>query len=155
MDYQLRMARGLDALPQARAVREAVFVQEQGFHNEFDGVDPAAEHAALFDGACAVAVGRAYPDPAEPACWHIGRICVLPEYRGQHLGERIMRALEDRAAALGARRVQLSAQVQASGFYQKLGYSAQGEPYLDEHCPHIRMEKALGVPLKVHKKMGE
>lgn len=35
----------------------------------------------------------------------------------------------------------LSAQVQAQGFYEKLGYVASGEPYLDEHCPHIHMEK--------------
>ncbi|MDY4474645.1 GNAT family N-acetyltransferase [Mitsuokella sp.] len=37
----------------------------------------------------------------------------------------------------------LSAQIQARPFYEKLGYRASGEEYLDEYCPHIRMEKEL------------
>ena len=37
----------------------------------------------------------------------------------------------------------LSAQVQAKGFYKKLGYVQDGDEYLDEHCPHILMCKVL------------
>ena len=36
-----------------------------------------------------------------------------------------------------------SAQVQAAGFYKKLGYVQVGDEYLDEHCPHVNMEKPL------------
>ena len=31
----------------------------------------------------------------------------------------------------------------ARPFYEKLGYWASGEEYLDEYCPHIHMEKEL------------
>lgn len=29
------------------------------------------------------------------------------------------------------------------GFYEKNGFQAYGEEYLDEFCPHIHMEKRL------------
>ena len=54
-----------------------------------------------------------------------------------------MEAMEQKARQLGAKDIQLSAQVQARGFYEKLGYRAYGQEYLDEHCPHIAMEKTL------------
>ena len=50
---------------------------------------------------------------------------------------------EARARELGAEKICPSAQVQAGGFYRRLGYRADSEPYLDEHCPHVRMEKTL------------
>ena len=31
----------------------------------------------------------------------------------------------------------------ADGFYEKCGYTAEGETYLDQHCPHIHMFKLL------------
>ena len=37
----------------------------------------------------------------------------------------------------------LSAQVRASGFYEKLGYKKMGDIYYDEYCEHIHMEKSL------------
>ena len=39
--------------------------------------------------------------------------------------------------------IRLAAQVQAKGFYEKAGYSADGEEFLEEHCPHIRMCKKI------------
>lgn len=38
--------------------------------------------------------------------------------------------------------IYLSAQLQAKGFYEKLGYLAYGDEYMDEHCPHIMMKKS-------------
>ena len=48
-----------------------------------------------------------------------------------------------KAKALGGEKVVISAQCQARAFYEKLGYTAFGEEYLDEYCPHIDMEKKL------------
>ena len=73
----------------------------------------------------------------------IGRVAVLPEFRGRNLGAQIMLALEQEARRVGGKRISLSAQCRASGFYQTLGYREIGEAYLDEFCPHILMEKSL------------
>lgn len=55
-----------------------------------------------------------------------------------------MNEAEAALALKGAKKVALSAQVQAAGFYSKLGYVQVGDEYLDEHCPHVDMEKLLG-----------
>ena len=54
-----------------------------------------------------------------------------------------MLALEQEARRLGGKRISLSAQCRASGFYRTLGYQEIGAAYLDEFCPHILMEKSL------------
>ena len=73
--------------------------------------------------------------------WHVGRVCVRKPWRGKELGRLVMEGLEKEARRRGAEELMLSAQVQARGFYEKLGYSAYGGEYLDEHCPHIAMKK--------------
>ncbi len=112
---------------------------------EFDQVDLTAWHLTLYDGAQAVACCRIFPD-GPSGQWHTGRVAVRRDRRGQGLGAFLMGEAEKAAAARGARVMALSAQAQAAGFYQKLGYTQQGETYLEEHCPHVSMEKQLPQP---------
>lgn len=140
--YRTITAQGLENLPQAAEIRQEVFVQEQGFQNEFDEIDPVAVHLLVMEGETPVAVGRTYPDETGKV-WHLGRICVRKPWRGCHLGQKVMQGLEEAARERGAEKLVLSAQVQAKGFYEKLGYHPYGEEYLDEFCPHIAMEKTI------------
>lgn len=129
--------------PGAKAVREAVFITEQGFQNEFDEIDARAVHVVLYDGGTAAATGRAFPKENGSGTWLLGRIAVRKEYRGQKLGLMVVNALEAEAKKAGADTAELSAQLQAKGFYEKAGYTAQGGVYKDEHCPHVKMTKPL------------
>ncbi len=133
-------------LPQeAHDLRREVFIDEQGFQEEFDQTDLTAWHLTLYDGDRPAACCRIFPDgPA--GTWHVGRVAVGKAWRGQGLGARIMAEAEDAARSMGGRVMALSAQVQAAGFYEKLGYRQSGETYLDEHCPHVHMEKELKKP---------
>ena len=76
----------------ARIVRTRVFMEEQGFANEFDSLDehPATLHVTLYDAEGALAgCARTFPDPEhpdEPGRWVFGRLAVLPEARGGGLG---------------------------------------------------------------------
>ncbi|MBE6720126.1 MAG: GNAT family N-acetyltransferase [Ruminococcaceae bacterium] len=127
---------------EAKYVRQTVFVDEQKFVDEFDETDCTATHFVLFDGDKPIGCARAFFDKRENA-YHIGRVAILKEYRGQHLGERIMLFAEEELKKQGADRVTLSAQVRASGFYKAIGYTPYGEEYFDQYCPHIAMEKRL------------
>lgn len=124
----------------AKAIRQRVFVEEQQFHNEFDEIDDRATHLVLYDGEQAVATGRMYEEDGVAI---LGRIAVLPAYRGQHLGAEVIRLLEQEAVSAGFHKAALSAQCRAQGFYEKLGYRPMGEIYFDEYCEHIHMEKEL------------
>ena len=125
---EVRINRGLDLSPEAVDIRKTVFVDEQGFQNEFDDIIPAA------CGRLFTSDGKAYT---------IGRVAVLKEYRKKGLGEKIVTALENKARELGGIETELSAQLRAKEFYEKLGYLPYGDEYLDEYCPHISMKKAL------------
>lgn len=125
---------------EAKVIRQQVFVEEQKFHNEFDEIDGTALHLVMYEGEQAIATGRMY---AEEGIAHIGRIAVLPAYRGQHIGAMVVHRLEEEARAMGFSTVALSAQCRVQTFYEKMGYTAMGDIYLDEYCDHIHMEKTL------------
>lgn len=127
---------------EAMQIRQTVFVDEQKFVDEFDAVDDFATHFVMFDGDTPVGCSRAFFDENENS-YHIGRVAILKEYRGRHLGEEIMLYAEDYLKKQGADCVTLSAQVRASGFYKSIGYLPYGEEYFDQYCPHISMEKRL------------
>lgn len=133
-----RLVKGLPQ--EARYIREEVFVKEQGFLQEFDDIDKQAYHVVIFDGDKAIATGRTF---VEGEYYIIGRVAVLKEYRGKHIGRVIISSLEKKIKEVKGHKIKLSAQVQASGFYEKLGYHRMGAEYLDEHCPHITMIKEI------------
>ncbi len=134
-----------EAFADCAAIRQEVFVEEQGFHNELDEIDAVAWHLCLYIGGEPAAVGRIFPedDGERAGGWHLGRLAVRKAFRGGGTGREMMGLLEQKAKELGAKYIQLDAQVRASGFYEKLGYRQIGEEHLDEYCPHIMMEKLL------------
>lgn len=128
--------------PEARLIREQVFVKEQGFCEEFDDVDAAATHLVLFNEEEPVATCRFFLNE-EKGAYILGRIAVQKEYRGQKLGTYVLRAAEEEIRKQGGGRISLHAQEGAAGFYEKQGYDAHGEIEYEESCPHIWMSKNL------------
>lgn len=121
-------------------IRTAVFMQEQGFQNEFDQTDNTCTHLVLYDGTKPIATCRYFVDGNT---YHVGRVAVLKEYRGKNLGAKMMQLAEDEIKKDGGKLIELSAQIRVKDFYQKLGYSSSGNMYLDEYCEHITMKKEL------------
>ncbi len=124
---------------QCFAVRLKVFVDEQRVPvaEERDDYDALAQHfLALQDG---VALGTARVLMREDGAAKIGRVAVLPAARGRGIGLALMRAVEMELPL--ARLYVLNAQVRALRFYEKLGYAAEGEVFLEGGIPHRRMAK--------------
>lgn len=124
-----------------KALRTEVFIDEQGFENEFDETDNKATHVLIYDGKTPIATGRLYSDDGQS--YHIGRVCVKKEYRGKKLGRRVLSALEEDARKAGGSEVKLSAQCRAKEFYEKCGYTATDDQHDDEGVPHVTMIKKL------------
>ncbi|WP_024627615.1 GNAT family N-acetyltransferase [Bifidobacterium sp. A11] len=125
----------------AKSIRTAVFVEEQGFHNEFDQTDDVSLHIVAYDGNKPVGVCRIFPDRGKT--WTLGRLAVLKPYRGQHLGANLVTKAEETTRSRGADRITLHAQERVAGFYRSLGYRDMGIHDQDEGCPHMWMEKPL------------
>ncbi|MGN0572003.1 MAG: GNAT family N-acetyltransferase [Candidatus Fimenecus sp.] len=132
-----------EAFTPCATVRKTVFVAEQGYtlDEEFDEYDSFCPHLVLFDGEIPVATGRLVFLSDGTA--KLGRIAVLKAYRGKHLGAKIVSALLERAKAEGAVRAYVSAQTYAVPFYNKFGFLAYGDEYLDGRIPHMDMEMPL------------
>lgn len=132
-----------DALTdEAKYVRTAVFVEEQGFKEEFDALDDISTHIVAFDEDKPVGNVRFYYD-SDKNDYFIGRLAVLKEYRGSGLGALLVKEAQRLAKQMGAKRILLHSQVQAKNFYLKQGYTEFGEQDFDEGCPHQWMKKVL------------
>jgi predicted GNAT family N-acyltransferase len=63
--------------------------------------------------------------------------------RGNGLGRGVLLALMNAARQRGDHRVVLHAQRSAEGFYQRLGFVAEGEPFMEAGIDHIEMAMNL------------
>ena len=132
--------------PQARPLRSAVFVQEQGVPDdeEWDADDEQALHAVLTNLAgLPLATGRLITvgEPAGQA--RIGRMAVIRSMRGAGAGQQVLQALVDSAVGLGIERVVLHAQCAAQAFYAKAGFQPAGDVFDEVGIPHITMVRDL------------
>ncbi|TGY98369.1 GNAT family N-acetyltransferase [Petralouisia muris] len=132
-----------DTLPlEAVEIRKLVFVEEQGFKNEFDEIDIYASHLVMFKSNVPIATCRFFKKQ-HISCYVIGRIAVIKEYRGQKLGAELIKKAEEIVCKNGGKYIMLHAQIQAQHFYEKQGYLPYGEIEYDENCPHIWMSKKI------------
>jgi len=136
----LRPATWADDRAALQSVRRRVFVEEQGIpeSDEWDDIDPVARHVLVFSrNRDAIGTGRLEPTGK------IGRIAVLPQHRGTGVGSLIMAHLVNHATESGFTKVYLHAQVAAAGFYERLGFRAEGPVFEECGIPHLRM--TLGI----------
>ena len=78
----------------------------------------------------------------------VGRVVVLPEYRGQHLGSTVIKEAEKWITELGYTNIQIDSRVVAVGFYEKLGYKRMDDEIIKSwsfDC--VRMRKRVGETL--------
>lgn len=125
---------------QAMAIREAVFVREQG-------VDPLLEHdtyesvshhyLALFNGS-----------PVGTARWRktgkgikLERFAVLTDYRNRGIGEKLLNQVLDDACSEG-HQLYLHAQLRAVPFYERAGFSKEGDLFYEAGLAHYRMTRS-------------
>lgn len=139
----IEVCEGRDGLEGALAVRQRVFVDEQGVPEslEHDGRDGDAIHAVARVGDETVGTGRFRR--LDDATGKIERVAVLPSYRGEGLGRRLMETLEGEARARDVDRIELHAQLDVEGFYHALGYETVSDVFEEAGMPHVEMEKFL------------
>ncbi|MCR5522740.1 MAG: GNAT family N-acetyltransferase [Clostridia bacterium] len=110
---------------------------------EFDEHDgDQSKYIVLLDDGYPVATCRFYELDCEKVM--IGRVVVLPEYRGQKLGTKVMQEAESWITDLGYKTARIESRIQAVDFYRKLGYSTvDGIKIQNGTFECIRMEKIL------------
>lgn len=130
-------------LQSALAIRKAVFVEEQGValadeFDQFDDLQTACEHILVIHEEKPVGVGRLR---MVEGVGKLERVCILQPYRQLGIGKEIIATLENMARKNGATKAKLHGQSHAKSFYEKLGYHAASEEFMEDGIPHYLMMK--------------
>jgi predicted GNAT family N-acyltransferase len=145
--YSVRIADWHDQGGALRAVREAVFIREQGVpvELEWDEFDADCIHLIAVDAAeNAIGTARLLQQGENGG---IGRMAVLKEWRRKGVGSTLMRRLLEEAIKWQIQQVVLNAQAYATGFYAKFGFTAMGNQFLEAGIPHVKMALRLAGSL--------
>ncbi|SFM39920.1 GNAT family N-acetyltransferase [Halopseudomonas yangmingensis] len=133
-DVQIELVDWRDC-PALRDIRTRVFVEEQQVpaELEWDDQDATATHFLMTVDGQSVGTARLLADG------HIGRVAILPQWRGNGYGLQLMRAVIEHARQSGMQSLELSAQTQAIPFYTRLGFAAEGDEYMEAGIAHRHM----------------
>jgi predicted GNAT family N-acyltransferase len=125
-------------------IRTLVFIHEQNVSaaEEMDGKDETATHF-LVRNALGKPIGCArllVEASSNHTLFHIGRVAVLKDYRGEGVGHHLMQTVVDWCLQQGTgQSIYLNAQTERIRFYQRLNFVAEGEIFMDAGIPHIKM----------------
>ena len=128
--------------PDAKLVREEVFIKEQGFASDDDDTDAISTHFVTYDNDEPVAACRIYPSGKENE-YVFGRLSVRSVCRGKGLGKVIYNFAEEHIKAIGGKSIILQAQYRVKDFYAKLGFTEYGDIEYEEGCALIWMKKNI------------
>ena len=135
-----RIAETADDRLKALVVRAIVFMEEQhiSYAEEMDGLDAdALQILGESDGEpVAAARIRFLGDVAK-----LERLAIRKAWRGQGHGDRLLECMISLACERGYRTTMLHAQARLRPFYQRHGFRAEGDPFLEADIPHLLMRK--------------
>jgi predicted GNAT family N-acyltransferase len=144
MAYLVRFASTAEDRDAAYLLRRAVFEVEQNVPRPLDrdAHDFNADHVVAFDekGRC-VGTGRVVRMDARTC--QIGRMATDASHRRHGVGAKVLDALEQMARLRGLAEVMVHAQIPAEPFFANRGYVKEGDVFLEEGVPHVRMRKQL------------
>lgn len=143
----IKVIRATETWQQAGAyyVRIQGMARQHGItlRREFDEHDtPDTKYIVLTDDEFPVATCRFYRLDMKSAM--IGRVVILPEYRGKGLGKQVMQEAENWLFDLGYKNAVIESRDVAVEFYKKLGYKVTDNSIIHgDTFDCIRMEKEL------------
>ena len=140
------------------ALRDAVLRKPLGLRLADDDLEAERDqwHFGLFDAqgqlvGCIVAAplgsGGTFLGPSQrrgdPRAARLRQMAVAVEFQRQGHGRRVIAEVERALTARGFTQLVLHARKVVVPFYEKLGYRAVGDEFIEVTIPHLRMEKTL------------
>ncbi|TCU34226.1 GNAT family N-acetyltransferase [Rhizobium azibense] len=123
---------------EAFKLRRSVFISEQNVpaDEEFDEADLSAHHiVAIQAGEVADTLRIVYLDDHVK----IGRVAVGAQWRGHGIASAMIRFAMEAHCAVRGNRFYLTAQSDKVALYEKFGFTAFGDEFLDGGMPHLAM----------------
>lgn len=132
-----------DELFEIYRLRVAVFVVEQNCaYQEVDLTDKLSYHLWLESENAIKAYLRVIPAGVVRKEVSLGRVIAVE--RNQGLGTEIVKhGIAFAKEQLGAEEIVIEAQTYVRSLYEKLGFKAESEEFLEDGIPHVRMRLVL------------
>ena len=127
-------------------LRSVVFVVEQNCpYQDVDDKDLEAYHVMFYEKNDLVAYSRILPPGHSYSAPRIGRVVVSPDLRKADNGTKLMQfCLAKTNELFKDQEIVISAQTYLLNFYTGLGFKAEGEEYLEDDIPHVKMKLSAG-----------
>jgi len=122
-------------------LRSSVFVVEQQCaYQDPDDKDLVAKHIMMLDGDVLIAYARLIPPNVSYDAASIGRVVVDKSQRNKGYGQTLMKySINKTLEMYKDQDIVISAQAYLIEFYNHLGFIVEGESYLEDNIPHIKM----------------
>lgn len=122
-------------------LRSEVFVVEQNcVYLDVDGKDKKSFHLMAWQGdelvayTRLVAPGVSFPEAS------IGRVITSPNHRGLGIGITLLeKSITHILETYTTNKIRIGAQLYLKKFYERFGFVAEGEEFLEDGIPHIEM----------------
>ena len=88
-------------------------------------------------------LGTVLLKPLNDGVVKLRQMAVSPRTQGSGCGRKLVLYAEQTAVSRGFGVIELNARVSARGFYEKLGYAAFGDEFIEVTVPTIKMVKSL------------
>jgi predicted GNAT family N-acyltransferase len=132
----VKLALSDDEYQQVLAIRKEVFVKEQRVPEsiEIDEFETTSDHFLVLVNNQPAACGRLR---LKGQYAKFERIATLKQFRGSGVGSKLMAFMMSHARQKYSNALPyMHSQVEAVPFYQKLGWSAEGEIFYEANIPH-------------------
>ena len=123
-------------------LRSKVFVLEQQCaYLDMDDKDQKSLHVMVYYQNQFVAYARILPEGVSyPDALSIGRVIIDEAYRGKKWGYPLIEfCIKYCSKKFDCKKITISAQEHLKSFYEKCGFVKQGDSYLEDNIPHIKM----------------
>ena len=122
-------------------LRSEVFVVEQQcIYQDIDNKDKKAVHIFLKEKNEIIAYSRVFKEKEYFENPSIGRVVVANKRRMYGVGKKIMNiSINYIKQNIKAKSIEISAQKYLKKFYSNLGFVQEGDEYLEDNIPHLRM----------------
>jgi len=122
-------------------LRNAVFIVEQNCpYQDLDDKDQQSWHLMGWEGDKLVAYTRIIPPGVSYDEASIGRVVTATGSRKTGAGRELMQlSIQYCFEQFNTRQIRIGAQAYLQQFYESLGFTVTGEPYLEDGIPHKEM----------------
>ncbi|SCB81781.1 GNAT family N-acetyltransferase [Weissella bombi] len=140
-NFTIQHAYGISEISKAAiAIRTQVFMIEQNVPKsvELDNLDDQTIHYVGFLDSKPITTAR-IAENNEHTNWHIQRVATIMEARGNGYAGQLLKQIIADAKQANIHSLDLGAQVQAIGFYKKIGFTAEGPVFQEANIDHRHM----------------